>query len=780
MAQAADFFVSYTGADRAWAEWIAWQLEAEGYTVVVQAWDFIPGRSWTHEMQQATATAERVVLVLSAAYLQSEHGEAEWQVFQARDPLGKLGLLLPARVGEIDPPGLLKTRIYVDLVGRDAASARSALLAAARGARGKPAEEPEFPGRLIPSPSSTPEAPRYPGRRLVVTNLPPRNPDFSGRDTLLTELHERLMNTEATAVVQAATVHGLGGVGKTQLALEYAYRYGTDYDVMWWVPAEQPVAIPGWLAGLARRLGVPEQADQAELLASLWDVLRQRDRWLLIYDNAEGPRELAPYRPPAGGGRVLATSRASTWDRGTATVRLDVLDRDEAVAFLRRRIGSSDTATVAALAEALGDLPLALEQAAAYMDETHTLPADYLALYREHSAELLALGEPLTTEQTVATTWQVALDRVRATIAAQELLSLCAFLAPDDIPRALLPERAEVLPEPLRGAVARRLAYNQAISAIGRYSLVTVTAEAISAHRLVQAVVRHGLNAQAAREWTTAAVRLVGAGFPEEAEDVKVWPIAARLLPHALAATDHAAALGADPTATSKLLHQAGRYLWGRAEHIQAKTLHQRALEIRETYLGADHLVTAQSLHNLGLVLQELGDLDGARTRHRRALQIREAHFGPDHPQAANSLNQLGRVLYAQGDLDGARPLLERALRIREEQLGADHPQTASSLNQLGRVLYAQGDLDGARPLLERALRIREAQLGADHPDTAESLNDLALALAAQGDLSHARSLHERALSILETRLGPDHPQTAKSRRNLAVVLRNLKGWLQE
>jgi hypothetical protein len=145
MAQAADFFVSYTSADRAWAEWIAWQLEAEGYQVIVQAWDFGAGGDWVHEMQQATTTAERVVAVLSAAYLESVHGEAEWRAFYAKDPTGERRLLLPVRVSDVEPPGLLTTRIYVDLVGRDATSAREALLGAVRGARGKPSEEPEFP-----------------------------------------------------------------------------------------------------------------------------------------------------------------------------------------------------------------------------------------------------------------------------------------------------------------------------------------------------------------------------------------------------------------------------------------------------------------------------------------------------------------------------------------------------------------------------------------------------------------------------------------------------------
>ena len=214
---AADFFVSYTGADRAWAEWVAWQLEAEGYQVVVQAWDFTPGHDWVHEMQQATTTAQRVVLVLSAAYLRSAHGQAEWRAFYADDPSGERGLLLPVRVDQVDPPGLLKTRVYVDLVDQDAAGARAALLAAARGARGKPVGEPEFPGRRAAV--SATEAPRFPGELPPVWNIPSHpNPYFAGREPLLAEVYARL--TAPDAASRRVALIGLGGIGKTQLAVE--------------------------------------------------------------------------------------------------------------------------------------------------------------------------------------------------------------------------------------------------------------------------------------------------------------------------------------------------------------------------------------------------------------------------------------------------------------------------------------------------------------------------------------------------------------------------------
>ena len=298
MGQAADFFVSYTSADRAWAEWIAWQLESEGYHVVVQAWDFGPGRDWAHEMQQATTTAERVVAVLSPSYLASVHGEAEWRAFYAQDPSGERRLLLPVRVEEVEPPGLLTTRIYVDLVGRDATSARAALLAAARGARGKPIEAPEFPGKRRSEVSAT-EAPRFPGELPPVWNVPFHpNPFFTGRDLLIAELQTRL--TAPNLAARRVVLTGLGGVGKTSVAVEYVCRQRADYDLVWWVNGEQPASLLAELAALAGQLGLAADAPQEAQAAALRGWLEHQQRWLLVLDNVEDP---------AAGGRVVAAQR---------------------------------------------------------------------------------------------------------------------------------------------------------------------------------------------------------------------------------------------------------------------------------------------------------------------------------------------------------------------------------------------------------------------------------------------------------------------------------------
>jgi hypothetical protein len=355
-------------------------------------------------------------------------------------------------------------------------------------------------------------------------------------------------------------VHGLGGVGKSQLALEYAHRRAADYDLVWWVTAEQPAAIPGQLVALARRLGIPEAADQAETIAVLYDELRGWDRWLVVFDNAEDPADLRPWWPPQSGW-VLVTSRNPAWAGLAATIALDVLPRSEAISFLRRRLGRDDPA-FDQLATALGDLPLALEQAAAYLEETAIGVRDYLDLLGERSRELFQLGRPATTEQTIATTWTVSLDQLRIDApGTQDLLRLCAFLGPENVPRALLTDHPAVLPRRLRAFVHDRLRFQRAMGALRRYSLVTMTADAISIHRLVQAVIRHELKINQKRQWATAALRMVCAAFPTEYTRPDLWPAYERLSPHALAVTQHAEALGIELELTAWLLNEAGLHL---------------------------------------------------------------------------------------------------------------------------------------------------------------------------------------------------------------------------
>ena len=329
-----------------------------------------------------------------------------------------------------------------------------------------------------------------------VPTLPPiwnvphnRNPNFTGRDTLLAELRTALTSGQTAALTQA--ISGLGGVGKTQLAVEYAYRFAGEYSLVWWVPSEEPATLASVYADLAGALDLPEQGATEQMVmveaVRLW--LGRNGGWLLVFDNAPGPTEVSGYLPQGGGGHVLVTSRNPNWGSVASPLTVQVFEREHSVEFLLKRTGQSDGEAAKELADVLGDLPLALEQAGAYMEETGTSLSQYQALFQDRQRELLRRGASSQDyPDTVATTWEISFQRLPSEAAV--LLNLCAFLAPDDIPRNLLTEGAEHLPDPLAATVMDPLAWGEAVAALRRYSLAEVGGETLSLHRLVQAVAR--------------------------------------------------------------------------------------------------------------------------------------------------------------------------------------------------------------------------------------------------------------------------------------------------
>jgi len=769
------FFISYNSADRTWAEWIAWQLEEAGYTTVLQAWDFRPGSNFVLEMQRAATEAERTIAVLSPDYLGALFTQPEWTAAFAQDPTGEKGTLLPVRVRECNLKGLLPQIIYIDLVGLDEVSAWEELLDGVSRERAKPTTPPGFP---VTGSRSVLQEPRFPGALPWVWNIPHlRNPNFTGRESLLAELRTALTSGQPAALTQA--ISGLGGVGKTQLAVEYAYRYAAEYDVVWWVRAEEPATLAADYAGLAGPLDLPEEdaPEQRVVVEAVRRWLGQNAGWLLVFDNARDPAEVRDYLPQGPTGHVLVTSRNPSWRGVGSPLSVQVMERVESVDFLLKRTGQTDEEAVGALAEALGDLPLALEQAGAYIEATERSLSDYLKLFHDHRLQLLRRGIPSTDyPATVATTWEISFQQVQqASPAGADLLNLCAFLAPDDIPRDLLSEGTRHLPQPLAGTVTDPLAFDEAVAALRRYSLLEVGGDALSVHRLVQAVARDRLAEDGRRMWAEAAARLVNDAFPSGIQtDVQVWPECARLLPHALAAAGHAEALEVALETTGRLLNEAGLYLKERAEFVEAKAVHERALAIGEAAFGPNHPNVAAAVNNLGLVLRDLGDLAGARAACERALAIDEAAFGPDHPSVAIRVNSLGLVLQDLGDLAGARAHYERALVIDEVAFGPDHPKVAIRVNNLGGVLKDLGDPVGARAAYERTLAIDEAVFGPDHPHVATDVNNLGGVLQDLGDLEGARAAFERALVIFERVLGTNHPNIATLVNNLGMVLKDL------
>jgi len=486
------FFISYTQADRAWAEWIAWILEEDGHRVLVQAWDFVPGTNWIQSMQAGTRDAARTIAVLSRDYLKSVYGGAEWQAAWAADPQGTDRKLLTVRVADCDRPGLLVGVVGADLFGQTEATAKARLrnmVSAAVAGRAKPQVPPDFPG----AGRAMPRAARFPGALPQVWKVPARNPHFTGRDSELKKLGRALA---AGATVTVHSVHGMGGVGKTQLAIEYAHAHATNYDLVWWVAAEEPALIPEQFAALAARLGLDPAADPAALQAFVHDRLRSVPGWLLIFDNADRAQDIGPWLPtgplpPGIPGHVIVTTRRGGFAAMGQVLDLDVIGLAAAVRMLRARVPDLGQETGEQIAEELGRLPLALEQAAAWLDRSQMPGQEYLELLRSRGAELYGRGEVSDRRETIATLWQISVGRITAeNPAAVQLLGVCANLTPEPIPLDLFTTHTDLLPEPLAAAAADPLAFSDAIAVLVDYSLAKRTQAGLQLHRLVQSTIR--------------------------------------------------------------------------------------------------------------------------------------------------------------------------------------------------------------------------------------------------------------------------------------------------
>src|SRR5512144_681992 len=401
--QRVGFFVSHAGRDQAWAEWLAWQLIEAGYTVELDAWDWTPGQDFVARMERALARADRVLAVWSEAYFRSTFAGAELRAAFARQAR-EAGPIVPVLVEPASVPDLYASLLCVDLVELDEAAAAARLRARLVG--GPPRTPPPFPA-VGPRAAGKPA---FAGRLPTVWNVPPRNPHLVGRTELLSELRGRLRTSEHTVAVQA--LHGLGGVGKTQLAIEYAYRFAADYDVVWWIDAEQPALVASQLAALAGPLGLPTRDSVPLAVDGVREELRRRSSWLLIFDNAEQPRDFVDYLP-GGVGHVVVTSRYPGWGGLGGRLEVDVLARAETVALLRRRLPELDQALADQLAAELGDLPLVAAQAAGYLEAAGLPPEVYLRRFRPRRASLLARGDVVGYQGRLDTTWTLSLERLR-------------------------------------------------------------------------------------------------------------------------------------------------------------------------------------------------------------------------------------------------------------------------------------------------------------------------------------------------------------------------------
>ncbi|MFG1837939.1 tetratricopeptide repeat protein [Micromonospora sp. NPDC049175] len=613
-----------------------------------------------------------------------------------------------------------------------------------------------------------------------MNNLPkPPTRLFVGRERELVQL-QAVMSAGHGVISQA--VHGLGGVGKTELALQYAHRYKERYSVRWWVTAEDLTAIEDGLAGLTARVNAELALVMTAAEAAEWAVgwLQNHSGWLLVLDNVEQRADVEPLLARVDNGHVLITTRRDVdWESIVdGCLRLETLDRASAVRLLIERGEQSDQLTAAVLADELGNLPLALQQAAAYLRQSQLQVASYLDRLRDQPTELLdTIAEGDRAERAVAQVWLVSLERLhRDQPTAIELLRVLSCYASDDVPRGVLVGHGDT-----PGSIDRSLAV------LASYSLVTLTPETVSTHRLVQTVVRGHAQALASRDalaepncqqepsWKQSvgqALSLLHQAVPRgnPADDVETWPRWSVLAPHVEALARHIPE-GTRDLIFAQLLGQLGFFFYTQANHQKAVQSERRALEITEAALPAEHLDIALRLDNLAGTLVDLGQAAEALPLRRRALEITEAALPPDDPYIAIRLGNLAYALVDLGQAAEALPLQQRALEINEAALPPGHPELATVLDNLAYTLVDLGQAAEALPLQQRALEISEAALPAGHPDVALRLDNLAHTLSLMGHEAEGLPLRRRALEITEAALPAGHPGIAIRLDNLASTL---------
>lgn len=617
-----------------------------------------------------------------------------------------------------------------------------------------------------------------------------RNSYFTGRESVLARLHEQLTQSAVTAVTQVQAISGLGGVGKTQTAVEYAYRYHYDqrtYAMVFWVKANTEANIATDFAGIANQLALPvSQSTQAEKIPAVQAWLSTHHDWLLIFDNADTPDWLAGFMPTNPQGRVLVTSRASILDQIgiRSPIALDVLSSDEAIDLLFERTGyeRTDTNLTAGteLNRELDGLPLALEQASAFIVRQRIDFATYLRTYRKRGLSQLEKEKAKTGQyfSSVLKTWTINFEAVTAeNPAASALLELSAFLAPDAIPYCILIAGADHLGDLLTNYIGhdgndceeRQLALCELLALLSQYSLINWDPDqnAYSVHRLVQAVVRDEIEQTTAYSWLEIVTVAITDAYP--GSEFKHWETCTYLLPHWLRVDEQAHQTRYESEALVALLSQAGVFLKDQGRYGEAELLFHRALGMYQRLLGERHPAVANSLNNLATVYSNQGRYSEAESLFRQALEL-NALLDENLPDVAIGLNNLAQLYCDQGNYSEAEPLYEEALELyRRLQEEISLPAT-KILNNLAQLYYHQGRYSEAEPMYKEVIVQQQCLLEENDPDVATSANNLARVYLDQGRYTEAEPLFRKVLTLQKQVLGDDHPNMAGSLSNLALL----------
>jgi len=601
---------------------------------------------------------------------------------------------------------------------------------------------------------------------------------FQGRDEFLQTLAERLETAagKAAVITPRHAIHGLGGIGKTQLAVEYGWRNKERFIALLYVFANTPTALLTNLAQLTGVLELPEHelSDDNERKKAVVRWLVDHPGWYLLIDNVdtdEGAAAVAKLLDELHGGQIVITTRLASWSNLVEPLELDVLTYEDAAKLLldlspQRAKQADDDAQSLGLAEEVDGLALAVTQGAGYINQCRITLAEYAKRLQAATVKVLDWHDPkrMKYPRSLAVTWNTTFDRLSEP--ARTLLEMLSWLSTEPIPRDLL-TNSEVS-EVWKAAGVEHS--EEALVELADVSLLHVEGNSSRIHRLVQEITRGRCEAGQDTRSLEAMLQVVNAFPLGDATDVRTWHRWEPLIAHVTVVADRGDAHSIT-TPTARLMNDAALYWKLRIRFPEAERLYRRAIAINERSFGPDHPDVAAGLSNLASLLQETNRLSEAELLVRRALEIIERSMGPEHPNVAIALNNLAQVLQDTNRLPEAEPLMRRALSIGERSFSPDHPNVAIRLSNLALLLKATNRLSEAEPHMRRALSIDERSFGPDHPNVAIRLTNLASLFQATNRRSEAEPLMRRALTIGERSYGPDHPSVAIRLSNLATLL---------
>lgn len=590
---------------------------------------------------------------------------------------------------------------------------------------------------------------------IFSSHVPSPNPYFTGRRETLERIRAHLATDEALAVLS-----GLGGIGKTQITVAYAYHHKNDYRYVLWAIAETADRLALELVNIAKTLDLPEQTapDLQTMRMAVLRWLHTQRNWLLILDNVDDPDIVDAFLPRSGHGHVLVTTQDA--EAFPQAIRVEGFTEEEGVPFLLHRAGmlsperaleevaEGERMAAKQIVREMEGLPLALDQAGAFIRETQTSIEKYLVLFRAQEGKLLAMRgrRTLNHPASLAATVSLAFDKINPVPGSQDVLRFSAFLQAQRIPEELFRIGTPQVQPLFEASPAGEVQLSQALQALLRYSLIARHPDdaTISLHRLVQAVIADLMGEGLQKQWMGRVIDVVSALFSEM--NLLNWPSYERYIVSALACVEWINRRQVETEAAASLLASAGKYLLDRAQYPQVETLFEKALAIRSRILPDEHPDRSDSLYELGVLYLNQGKFGEAEIAIRQSIELLAKSHETWHPVIVSSLNTLAEVSYQQGRYEEAESIFLDVLRERIVTYGEKHAFVGTTFECLGQVYETQGRHEDAQYAFRSALEISEQTLGANHPSVVRIRHELA-------ELYMHQTLSEQATSLVQETL---------------------------